>query len=64
MCQVNLVLLRVLVEERHEGAVGDKRCDAVGLVGDEFECANPQENDADCQSHKRSAKGIHFAEEP
>ncbi len=62
MGQVRLVVLRVFVEERHHRAVGDEGRDAVGFVRDEFQRADPQEDDGDGHAHQRDAEAIEFAE--
>src|SRR6267378_4101058 len=48
----------MLVEERHERAIGDEGRDAVGFIGREFERADPQEDDRDGDAHQRDADPI------
>jgi hypothetical protein len=45
-----------LVSSRHWPR--SARCDAVGFVGREFECANPREDDRDGDAHQRDADPI------
>src|SRR2546426_11951481 len=56
---VTLVLRHsMVIHEAHDWAVGDQWNDTVGLIRNEFQCSDPQEDDHQSQSKKAHSNAV------